>query len=310
MARSLNIIQLRSAALLLAITGCNQAEFAGNGAAKEPVEEKFQPPGEELEVKINKSSESVGKADIIFLLDTSASMADEKAKLEQNMAAFMSALVGEYKSVDFQIVMIGQDFAFPAGKTGIEEIVIQQVASHDALAVLQGFLLNPNLTRLQLRADAVKEVIVVSDDNASMNPRDFELWAHTNLNATGKLRINGIVGTDESRQTATCQIASPGTTYKRLEESPVVGGLIQDICAPDWGPLLAALANKIVTNSSKTEFILSKPMRPGAQIQVVINGVVIEQSHLIMDYARNTIVMDGSVVTKSGDKVKVTYVSK
>ena len=295
-------------ALAMAAASCNSAEFAGGGVAQQAEVKTIAPPfTEELEVKINKADGSSGKADIIFLLDTSDSMKDEKAKLETNMAAFLKELAGEYKTVDFQIVMIGQDFVFPQEIAGKEEIIVQQVESHDALAVLQGFLLKPSLSKIHLRADAVKEVIVVSDDNASMNPRDFEAWAQKNLTAIGKIRINGIVGTDESHQSALCQIAAPGTTYKRLEESQLVGGLVQDICSPDWGPLLAGLARRILTNNSKTEFVLSKPLRQGGQIVVVINGQNIDPEHLTMDYARNAIILDGSIITKPGDKVKVTY---
>jgi hypothetical protein len=177
------------------------------------------------------------------------------------------------------------------------------------LKLLQNFLLKPNLSQIRLRPDAVKEVIIVSDDNASMNPRDFEAWAQKNISSIGKIRINGLVGTDESRQNIQCQIAAPGTTYKRLEASAVVGGLVQDICSEDWRPLLAGLARRIVTNSAKTEFILGKPIRQGAQIQVAINGQVVDPAHMQTDYARNAIILDGSVITKVGDKVKVTYFS-
>lgn len=300
------LLPLALACNQMAFTGASGQNVSGSSAtAATPA----GPESEEITLQINQTAGSSGKADIIFLLDTSDSMKEEKAKLELNMPVFLRALASEFRAVDFQIMMIGKDFVFPGSDGYRGEVIEQQVDSYDALTVLQDFLVSPNLRSMSLRVDAIKDVIIVSDDNARTNPREFEAWARENVATVGRVRINGIVGTDESRQTVECQIAAPGTTYRRLEESAAVGGFIQDICSNDWGPLLTGLAKRIVTSSVSTEVVLSKALRQGMQVQVTLNGQQLDPSHLSIDYGRNAIVLDGSIKTNVGDKVKVSYFS-
>jgi hypothetical protein len=299
---------LHAASFALLLTcGCNDANFAGSADKKEAALFAAGPFTEDLQVKGKASNDSSGKADLILLLDSSDSMADERGKLSGNLAGFMGKLSDPALGLDYQVIVIGTDFVFPQTAQGKVEFLQQKVDSHDALAVLQTFLMSPPQGAISLRSDAAKEVIVVTDDNASMAPRDFEAWANQQAAHIGKVRINGFVGTDESRQAASCKIAAPGSTYIRLQTSPTVGGLIQDICSDDWERMLGALADRIISHRSATELTLSKPIRKGALVKVILNGTPIDATHVSINSDRNSILLDGTIVAKPGDKVRVTY---
>ncbi|MEZ4742715.1 MAG: hypothetical protein R3B45_09745 [Bdellovibrionota bacterium] len=225
------------------------------------------------------------------------------------MALFLSKFRDGSGIIDYQVIMIGREFIFPDIANGRYEIVDRLVDSHDALSVLKDFLQNPNLNRLKLRPEAVKEVVIVSDDNADMHPRDFEAWirGQQNSGSLGRVHINGFVGLPQSQQNSWCKISSPGSAYSDLAADPIIGGLLQDLCTEDWSQLVTSLADQIIVSNVTTELALNKKIDPSAPIKVFIDGRQVPPAHTMINYERNMIVLDGTVKTRPGDKVSVKY---
>lgn len=291
---------------LSALASCNEADFAGQrkeALAASATNDVTTPSDADITIKQIKGAEGI--ADIIFLVDTSSSMESEQDRLEENLKYFMERFEKENGTIDFQVIMIGQNFNFPDVFSKPFEIVEQEVTSYDTLNILKKFLDNPDLKSLSLRPNAVKEIVVISDDNANIRSKDFEKYLLDNIDKIGPVRINGFIGLNNSKQNDWCEIASPGSTYKDLAESVNIGGLIQDLCSEDWSDLLDALAKRIIRTNVYTEFQLKNPLSEGNRVEVFINGKKIDDRHITVDYMRSVVLLDGGVSPAVGDKLTV-----
>ena len=242
-----------------------------DGSAVKPRGRLVTEGGGSNEVLETFTAESVGNtlADIIFVMDSSSSMDEEKASLENQMAAFLHRLSSADSHLDYRVFVIGTGFTFSdIGDRQRFQLVPWAVGSFDGLTVLQRFLTEqPNLD-LGLRDGATKEIVMISDQDAGSDvSRAFGVFGETYREAW---RFNGFVGLPNSRQTSSCQISGAGRAYINLGKSHQ--GLIQDICQEDWGGLLANLANSIVRARRIVKYILAYPADKGQLVHVKVAG--------------------------------------
>lgn len=245
--------------------------------------------------------------DVVFAMDTSVSMADEKAVLEKNMANFVKNFEDQAKTIDYRIYMIGEGFKFPG--TGDKIIKINyEIGSFNALSVLTSFingkLRNPNA----LRPESSKQIIVITDDNAQAvtAPQFKNLIANTNTMA-GKTSFNAIVGFKRTTRRDNCSVDNVGSVYMELAGDRDIGGLLMDICQQDWDQLLKKLAIKIINEVGKTEFRLDHPASLQDEILLFVDGKAIDAKNFSYDPATQMIKLLPDLSVPIGSEIKVSY---
>jgi hypothetical protein len=140
-----------------------------------------------------------------------------------------------------------------------ERVTIEGVSSSNTrtnalTAVVNGY---PNY-RSRLRPGATTHIVVVSDDDSAITAAEFD--AQLAGLAPGFLRrpiVHSIVTRDATElesNTDGCVVAGcpcgyrVGTEYLGL--SAATGGIVQSICAADWGPVSDAIAAAVVETTS------------------------------------------------------------
>ena len=228
---------------------------------------------------------SVLPADIIWVVDNSMSMQEEVTAVSANLNRFASFIISS--GIDAQVVMVSNDdptvgdgkyhvcvppplSATAAGVCPLgrdldgeryyhERVTIEGVSSSNTrtnalTAIVNGY---PNY-RSRLRPGATTHIVVVSDDDSAITAADFD--AQISALSPGFLRrpiVHSIVTRDATELESNmdgCVVAGcpcgyrVGTEYLGL--SAATGGIVQSICAADWGPVSDAIAAAVVETTS------------------------------------------------------------
>lgn len=270
---------------------------------------KSDPASDQLTQRFVGLADAVSSpVDIIFAMDTSGSMDDEKSSLEMNMSKFISAFEASAASLDYRIFMIGDDFSFPAAGDRIN-LVQQEVDSHDALAVLIDFFDGRIASAATVRSDAIKQIVVVTDDDAEdVTAPGFKSYIEQNPALSGKTRFNGVVGLTNSQENSQCELASVGRQYIALGSDPQIAGLIQDLCNQDWAALLQALAASIITQAnSQSAFVLDHPADTTKKITVTVDATLVNADAVSYSESSQSIVFASGHEPEGNAEVLVTY---
>jgi hypothetical protein len=225
--------------------------------------------------------------DVIVAVDTSGSMQEESANVQNNinkMSDFLKA-----SGVDYRVVMIAQppNPLFPPGfipsvcvppplggascasNPPLYRQVVQTVGSTDALKVILSTYDSAGKWNDFLRADAFKAFIVVTDDNATSptpdpiaNTFDAELLKRgsgTFGTATKRKYIfYPICGASDADPTKTCGsgMVNNGQTYVDLAK--LTGGRTFELCSKDFGPAFSGVGKGLAA-AVACEILVPKP---------------------------------------------------
>ncbi len=196
-----------------------------------------------------------GKVDVVLLIDSSGSMDTEIGLVNGNLVAFRDILTKS--GLDWRLIVIG--FGSGLCKTGCTadpkfQWVQKTIGSHDSLKVMvdnysayQGFM----------RADAIKNVIVVSDDESMVSAASFKSSV-AGLGKFGAMEaaplgfvFHSIVSYDPNNVSKNCSTGKAvGNVYLSLTAE--TKGSKHPVCASDWKPVFESLANSV----AKTTFTI------------------------------------------------------
>jgi len=218
---------------------------------------------------------SMPKLDVLFVVDSSGSMAEEQTKLRNNFPSFVSYFTSG--NIDYHIGVVTTDMEAEEGGgrlrvdpfTDINFITIDTVDpieqfAHLAIVGIQGSgwerpsdtvyygLTWPIVNRDNrgfLRSDADLFVVVVSDedDQSTINQNMFISWM-LNLKARNTVAYNAITG-----GVAGCATADSAARTALIVQA--MDGLQMSICADNWTTYMDELG--LLASSMKTEFYLS-----------------------------------------------------
>jgi len=266
------------------------------------------------------------KADVLFVIDNSCSMAEEQADLSANVTKFARALEGS--DVDFQIGVITTDSAALRGP-------IVTPATPDIVGELQAQLTagtsgNPYETGMEmafqatgggagpfgafswdtgvLREDSFLTLVFVTDEPGDDSRSVIEysdwfqgLYGHENIAIFSVIDpIDPLIpDTGEKRH------CSAFYAPRYVELSKLTPGSSIDICG-SWGDSLTMIAES--SYNPVLEFEMSRtPVEP-AFIEVTINGMISPPSDWEYDgTAGNRIIFDRSNAPTGEDVVQITY---
>lgn len=317
-------------------SACNESTFSGDQKTKSNDQsgDGAGGPGGDLEGQFGANAvqkdafqmANVSAADILFIVDTSKSMLEEKGYVETNMKKFIDNLIAAQLDAKIQVMgkvtektdslAQGLVFTFPAGLPADRFAVIDQyIHSTDAIGHLSR-LLNGQITPVfPLRAGVGLEVIIITDDDGSNvvnNPYNtpgntsYDFKKPDNRSVT----VNAIVGMTPgtSATNPLCTVERRGTEALRLVE--LSKGSALDLCEPDWSKLFQQLTDKIIERNSG--FKLSNTPDMTKPFEVFIDNSAVDPKNYTVE-ADNRLIkfVDAFAKTiKAGADIRVSYIKK
>lgn len=217
-------------------------------------------------------------ADIIFVIDNSGSMQIEAASVKANMNAFSTKIINS--GIDVHVVLISAisgstgmcidkplgSGGCPAKDTNLPKFlhINDEVGSTNPLQKLLDH--HPDW-KDQMRVDASKHIVVVSDDNSDLGANAFDT-AFKALDPSYKdYKFHAIVGAKDSGDVLWCVsdpvccafTAAAGKVY--LELINKTDGVFGDLCKQDFTPVFNTLSTEVIQNAGLAcEWAIPKPM--------------------------------------------------
>ncbi|MFW7381693.1 MAG: hypothetical protein ACOH5I_22990 [Oligoflexus sp.] len=252
------------------------------------------------------------KVDIVFAIDTSASMNDEIAAVEANLGNMLATLNNGRLDAYMHLLMEDTFNLPPTIDANKFAYVQQQVGSSNAISRLTGLFNGlyaasyrdiqnmPLATPLAFRNDAKKEVVVISDDNGS---GEGNLAVDFDPNNTLKATFNAIVGLPTSVENDTCDVSGIGTEYIQLANQSK--GSMLDLCSPDWTGLIKRLSDEMVKRS--VTFTLSQVPNDAEAIIVFVEEQKMEREDWMYDAENNVVTLLKTDMIKDGSNLSINY---
>ena len=193
------------------------------------------------------ATETILPVDIIWVIDNSGSMDEEEARVQSNINAFANAIAGS--GSDYHVIVItntGHIHVPPPLNPGPHYLGVNlDIASHDALEKL---VATYPMYQSFLRADSIKHIVVVTDDESDWSQAMFEaqLAALTAPGFGSDWELHAVVAEDPPWDfTSHCfaLAADVGQTYIDLQVDH--GGLFFSLCDTNWSPLFTTLAETV-----------------------------------------------------------------
>lgn len=269
--------------------------------------ERFTQGGEEV------------SADILFVIDDSASMSEEQARLGENFSAFVDVLAGTY--ADWQIGVTTTDPDEQGALRGAmltpdtpdldaafaSAVAVGTDGSRDEQGLLTAALaINPNLNPGLVRPTSALNVVFVSDeDDHAAEAVDVYLGVLASAAGTGGFRAHALVGDLPAGCVSGASAADAGTRY--LDAVTKTAGWSDSICSDDYSTLLARVGLDVA--GWATTFYLER-VPDATTLEVTVDAVVIpERAEDGWQYSPgdNAVVFSGNAIPRPGMVIEVAY---
>ncbi len=193
--------------------------------------------------------ESSVPVDIIWVFDSSGSMIDENARLQENIQIFWDAIISA--DVDSHVVFIAERGYVPGPPSGFARRYLSiedRVGSWDPLLkVLDNYPMYRNF----LRPGSVVHVVAVTDDDSRaieweafdaefrrLLGRDYT--AHAVASEQGMISVTNPLGVCFTEDNSAFR---PGFEYMGL--TMATGGLFLSVCEEDWSQIVEPLSERV-----------------------------------------------------------------
>ena len=253
--------------------------------------------------------EQINKADILFVVDNSCSMAEEQSDLSSNAQDFVDTLVAA--GTDFQISVITTDSpepvvsvitsdVFGAGKDLSDAVMVGTSGHHLEMGQeMAKSSLEPGgaLEKGFVRKDATLSIVVISDEDDYSPLTEVEYYDFfASIKEEDLFFFHSVVGVG----------LYPGCTVevgdRYLDQSLYTGGSSLDICAA-WGASLTTLANPVYIIPSI--YPLTKPAIPST-VEVYLDGYPVSKGWYY-DSSVNAVYFTDISVISGEDSLHVMY---
>jgi hypothetical protein len=287
--------------LSVILLSCSNQEFAGSGQKLSGASQSGGGGDNEDQGTKEKKfaiDSNRGLVDILWLIDTSGSMRQETANVQQNFGRFLTNLA---KLTSTRLSLVAAESAIKLSPDAITAGHIQinkTVASTDALVIAKDLL---NGGKVSMRDGARLVLVVVTDDNAaSVTDTNFleTLGAQISSKKPAVFAFRGDVSKPN------CSVARKGVAYENLARN--TGGRVFDICDLDWSPNFDMLVSSVesIANSS---FKIDDPDFASVS-RVILDGIALEPR----DYAvvNGEVQLIPALISTSSKELVVKYKPK
>jgi hypothetical protein len=252
------------------------------------------------------------RVDVLLVVDTTASMAEPLAALQEAMPALWSSLTGEGVSVHLGVVTMDMEADDQSGR--LQALLTESdepptlpppssTATEQGLSALRAALSEPLLSAENAdfrRTDAALSAVIFSDedDDSDLKLSEVGDW----LEQEG-ITLHAMVEARKPDQV--CQ-TEPGTRYLELQEA--TGGRFIALCTETPGEALAGLAQTILGISAT--FLLSQTPDSADGIVVTKNDEPVAPGLTdgwTLDTTDATITLHGTAAPVPGDTLTFTY---
>ena len=252
--------------------------------------------------------EEISKADILFVIDNSCSMAEEQESLAAEAEDFIDTLVS--KGTDFQIAIVTTDnwadvvgLITPLSADPVGEFAAGVIVGTGGSAfekgqeyAMQALDLGSLSKGRHGREDASLSVVVVSDEDDQSPLTEIEYNDYFfSIKDPDLFFFHSITGVDLS-----CTSTEVGLRY--ISQSVMTGGSVLDICG-SWGNNLTTIANS--NYIIKEVYPLSKTAAPGS-VEVFLDGAPLG-SGWHYDVGSNSVVLEDKSLVVGDEMFQVTY---
>jgi hypothetical protein len=197
--------------------------------------------------------QEVMPTDILWVVDTSHSMAEESQTVQDNINLFSQRIAAS--GIDYRVILIADATQIqvppPLGTSEKFLHVNRAITSHSALVDILG---QYSIYQAMLRADSVKHIVVVSDDNSSLSADAFvtQLEQLTTPGFAPTWLFHSIVAFGDQLGVGCDSGAAVGQEYLTL--SQMTGGVVASVCEPDWDPIFSAIEAAVESASIPCTF--------------------------------------------------------
>lgn len=293
---------MRTTALLALLTGCQQELIILDQVRQD---EHTQP-------------DVLRTADVLFVIDSSKSMAEEQALLQEGIAGFVRAL-GE-TDVDFRFMAVSTDLADEGyARGGVLDPFVPDVgvAAVEALAVgTSGDRVERGFEAATLaldgrnegfpRADARLDVVFLSDEDDQSDVRVPDWVSATEQRSSGLgFAVHGVIGDLPAGCASPGAAASPSQRYH--EAIATTGGLYESICAPSYAAVLERVG-LLAAGLNDTFLLGAIPVVESLEVEV--DGVLIpprEVDGWTYDPGLNAVIFHGRAIPRPGMDLVLRY---
>jgi hypothetical protein len=263
-------------------------------------------------------AEDAPPADVLFVIDNSASMAEEASRLATNFEAFVAVLTGT--TIDFQLGVTSTDPEAPASLTGpiltqdtprIGEAFLAAVAvgtegSRDEMGLARAAeVTRPANTPGFVRPGSTLAIVVFSDeDDHSPGAVVTHVDALFDRGASD-VSVHAIAGDLPDGCASGISAADPASRY--VEAAVTTGGLVWSICDDDYTAMLTRVAFEI-SGWSDTFYLSHLPEEE--TLRVWVDGVELprrDEDGWTWSIGDNAIVFTGRAVPRPGMRIDVRY---
>ena len=201
------------------------------------------------EVSVSASS------DVIFVLDTSASMSDELSSLQNEINNFAASLAAA--NIDYRIIVLSDSSAFcppaplgsgtcPASDNAPNYYQINYtVNSGQVLSAIQSKFAELNTL---LRAGSTLHMIVLSDDDDSTSADSFRSFLQAQTTRLGQARLHALVAGSSPQIGDACFGLVAAESQQAIRYAVYSGGQFHDLCDGNLSSQLGDIATFIVND--------------------------------------------------------------
>jgi len=258
------------------------------------------------------SNERLAPMDLIILVDSTGHIQSDKSKIQKELTRLIQRVSSE-SGRDMRVFVLGSQFHLNGSLPAIQQVHLDtQVSGQNALDVLVSLLSGDISVDLPVRYEAVKEVILLSDDplhSGQSQARlktvdDFRQWLKGLTPHAGAIRLHGVI---PGLQSASCGLKPATYPYARVAREAAWMGAMVDLCPKEWPIAMDRIASEIALAPMNSKYVLKHRAASSAPVSVRINRQREESNRFRVSPDARTIHFHKDWNPRPGDVVEVTY---
>ena len=291
--------------MISSFVGCGESNFKGN-IGKKITQDSNLATAQRSEVFTGTRPEAYA-VDIIFLLDSSDSMSRYRSKVSENLSHLINSYLKKVQNLDYQIFIVSKNVHMPIADDQIYSID-RNIGSHNALVVAQELIAGDTAVGSgKIRKDAVKELVVVSDDDSRISSDEFMQWMDENKEYAKSVHVNGIISFEKGSWLTHGYNSNPGKMYMELAKRERTRGVIANLASPNWQQVFDQLGRQLLEFKTDPQTKINLDGRPASSetITVLINGTAINTQNWEYDSSQNVVIILQN--TTDSDRIEIRY---